>query len=258
MTDDRPVDAELQVPDVPEQIVAWAHVLVPQAIVAESPEGVVGYAYWSSSASPFHVAQIVVDRAWRGRRVGEAMLQTLADVARSRGVSSWTLNVKEENTSAIRLYERVGFAVVARSISLRMSREALDKLPVFPAEVVGLTNASLVESVLGLPSETVSRRLASLSDGIGLVVQSETGEICGVAAISPWRGGTGLFRLNRIEAARPFIEGILRRLPGRNEVHLWVEENEPLANLLLAAGGQTNFRAFRMQGLIPQRRSRGL
>lgn len=53
---------------------------------------------------------VVVLARHRGRRVGEQMLALVEQIARERGACKLTLEVLQGNRSAIRLYERAGFA----------------------------------------------------------------------------------------------------------------------------------------------------
>ncbi len=57
-----------------------------------------------------NVHDVVVLASHRGRRVGERMLREVARLARARGACKLTLEVLSGNASALRLYERVGFA----------------------------------------------------------------------------------------------------------------------------------------------------
>ncbi|MES2413601.1 MAG: GNAT family N-acetyltransferase [Pseudomonadota bacterium] len=57
-----------------------------------------------------NVHDVVVLPAWRGQRVGEAMLALVEQIARERGACKLTLEVLQGNGSAIRLYQRTGFA----------------------------------------------------------------------------------------------------------------------------------------------------
>ena len=57
-----------------------------------------------------NVHDIAVLPAYRGRGVGEQMLALVESIARERGACKLTLEVLQGNQSAIRLYERVGFA----------------------------------------------------------------------------------------------------------------------------------------------------
>ena len=57
-----------------------------------------------------NVHDIAVLPAYRGQGVGEQMLVLVESTARARGACKLTLEVLQGNQSAIRLYERVGFA----------------------------------------------------------------------------------------------------------------------------------------------------
>lgn len=46
----------------------------------------------------------------RGQRLAESLLRTLLFAAREHGASTALLNVEAQNSSARRLYERLGFA----------------------------------------------------------------------------------------------------------------------------------------------------
>lgn len=57
-----------------------------------------------------NVHDVAVLASHRGRRVGEQMLALVGDIARKRGACKLTLEVLQGNRSAIKLYERLGFA----------------------------------------------------------------------------------------------------------------------------------------------------
>ena len=57
-----------------------------------------------------NVHDVVVLASHRGQRVGEQMLALAELIARERGACKLTLEVLQGNRSALRLYERVGFA----------------------------------------------------------------------------------------------------------------------------------------------------
>lgn len=60
-----------------------------------------------------HVTTIAVHPDMRGKRLGEEMLVHLLDVAIERGASWITLEVRETNDVAQRLYRKYGFTVVS-------------------------------------------------------------------------------------------------------------------------------------------------
>ena len=60
-----------------------------------------------------HITTIAVDPAYRGRRFGEVMLLKLLDEAIARGASWITLEVRESNEVAQKLYRKYGFTTVS-------------------------------------------------------------------------------------------------------------------------------------------------
>jgi len=60
-----------------------------------------------------HVTTIAVAPELRGQRLGEEMLVCLLDEAIARGASWITLEVRESNEAAQRLYRKYGFTVVS-------------------------------------------------------------------------------------------------------------------------------------------------
>ncbi|MGA8575180.1 MAG: ribosomal protein S18-alanine N-acetyltransferase [Candidatus Cybelea sp.] len=59
-----------------------------------------------------HVTTLAVDPAHRGQRFGEVLLLALIDEAIERGAAWMTLEVRESNTVAQRLYRKYGFTTV--------------------------------------------------------------------------------------------------------------------------------------------------
>ena len=57
-----------------------------------------------------NVHDVAVLASHRGQRVGEQMLALVDEIARERGACKLTLEVLQGNASAVKLYERVGFA----------------------------------------------------------------------------------------------------------------------------------------------------
>ncbi len=60
-----------------------------------------------------HITTIAVDPTHRGRRFGEVMLLKLLDEAIARGASWITLEVRESNDVAQKLYRKYGFTTVS-------------------------------------------------------------------------------------------------------------------------------------------------
>ena len=66
-----------------------------------------GYGFVDASMPEIALA-VVPER--RGVGVGEALLRGLLDAARTQGFDALTLSVRRDNTAAVKLYERNGFA----------------------------------------------------------------------------------------------------------------------------------------------------
>ena len=56
-----------------------------------------------------NVHDVVVLDAYRGKRIAQQMLDLVTQIAEQRGACKLTLEVLEGNSSAVKLYERVGF-----------------------------------------------------------------------------------------------------------------------------------------------------
>lgn len=90
----------------------------PQAfsVLAYSGERPVGLINCIEGFSTFacrplvNIHDVAVMPSHRGQRVGEQMLALVDEIARERGACKLTLEVLQGNASAIKLYERVGFA----------------------------------------------------------------------------------------------------------------------------------------------------
>jgi len=80
--------------------------------VVEMQGQVFGYAILSFGADEAHVLNICIHRDWRDRGVGRRLLNYLLDQARKAGMHDAFLEVRPSNTSAIHLYESMGFTRV--------------------------------------------------------------------------------------------------------------------------------------------------
>lgn len=73
---------------------------------------VVGYGGLAAVADEAYIQTLAVTGAQQGRRVGAGLLDALLAEADRRGARSVGLEVRTDNTAALRLYERRGFVVV--------------------------------------------------------------------------------------------------------------------------------------------------
>ena len=83
--------------------------------VLSSPTGeVVGFAEYQPVVDECQLFNIAVLPQWQRQGLGATLLQAVLAEARQRGLQQCVLEVREHNTAARRLYEKLGFAEVGR------------------------------------------------------------------------------------------------------------------------------------------------
>jgi len=103
--------------DVAERTVVFAR-SAASSVVAEAAAGqVAGMLHVEASRHGFGELGMLVDRAWRGRGAGSALLAAAADWARDRGLHKLCLEVFAHNTAAIAAYRRAGYAEEGRRVA---------------------------------------------------------------------------------------------------------------------------------------------
>jgi ribosomal-protein-alanine N-acetyltransferase len=80
--------------------------------VIELDDIIIGYGVMSTGAGEAHVLNICVAEPYRGKGLGGQMLEHLLEFAGSLGVGEVFLEVRPSNTSAIRLYQSLGFSQI--------------------------------------------------------------------------------------------------------------------------------------------------
>lgn len=80
--------------------------------VIEVSNKVVGYMGIWKILDEGHITNIAIDPEYRGRRYGAELLKFVLDQMQQVGVESFTLEVRESNEVAIRLYESFGFVTM--------------------------------------------------------------------------------------------------------------------------------------------------
>jgi RimJ/RimL family protein N-acetyltransferase len=82
---------------------------IAESLVAVDGDQVIGMIHIEVSRHGFGELGMLVDREWRGRGVGSAMIQAAIDWAREHGLHKLSLEVFTHNTAAIALYRKSGF-----------------------------------------------------------------------------------------------------------------------------------------------------
>ena len=81
-------------------------------IVALDDMEIIGFAGCWISFEEAQVTNIALTSAQRGRGLGKVLMTRLICAAAARGAERMTLEVRPSNTSALRLYEGLGFAAI--------------------------------------------------------------------------------------------------------------------------------------------------
>lgn len=78
-------------------------------IVAEKEEKIIGYLGMYIFFEQADISNVAVAKAYRRQQVARRLLAYILVEAKSRGVKNVTLEVRETNVAAIKLYENMGF-----------------------------------------------------------------------------------------------------------------------------------------------------
>ncbi|MBI4595369.1 MAG: ribosomal protein S18-alanine N-acetyltransferase [Candidatus Tectomicrobia bacterium] len=86
-----------------------AIMLVGKAKEQQNYNGVLGYACLWSVIDEMHITNVAVKPEFRHRGVGEQMIRYIVQLAKEKEANIITLEVRESNSNAIRLYCKTGF-----------------------------------------------------------------------------------------------------------------------------------------------------
>lgn len=78
-------------------------------VVAENAGEILGYLGMYLFSEEADISNVAVAKKYRRQHVAKRLLEYIFIQAKSRGVKNITLEVRETNVAAIRLYERMGF-----------------------------------------------------------------------------------------------------------------------------------------------------
>jgi ribosomal protein S18 acetylase RimI-like enzyme len=99
--------------DVDERSTQFART-VAGSVVAVAGGQVIGMLHVEASRHGFGEIGMLVDRGWRGRGVGSALMRAAIGLAREQGLHKLSLEVFVHNTAAIALYRKCGFVEEGR------------------------------------------------------------------------------------------------------------------------------------------------
>ena len=105
-------------------------------LLAEEDGTLLGYAWYESVLDEGYVGNVAVAAEHRRRGVGRLLVEDMLSDARALRLAFLTLEVRESNTPARRLYEKTGFRVAGRRKNYyeRPREDAVLMTAVFPKE----------------------------------------------------------------------------------------------------------------------------
>ncbi len=243
---------ELGVDDPTPSAERWVRELAPGTLVFERDGGVIGYVRFYKLATAGHVANLVVAAEARGSGVGRALMTAAAARLREQGAAEWHLNVKADNAPAIHLYEGLGMTVEHRSTALRLAWADIGRMRGAPA-VVSIADPSDdddLERAFGL----LSGRLAMSRAHPGRVIVQLRDDACapaGVACFDPAFPGAYPFCVARPQLAVTLLEALRDHArPADTHVQIVVEDDDALADALIAAGAGVRMRLLHYRGVL--------
>jgi ribosomal protein S18 acetylase RimI-like enzyme len=83
----------------------------------------------------WHISNVAVKESYRRRGIGRQLVEAVIDLARARGGEWAVLQVREDNPTAVRLYQRLGFAPLFTTVELELP--GLDRPAEAPALPIG-------------------------------------------------------------------------------------------------------------------------
>jgi GNAT superfamily N-acetyltransferase len=229
----------------------WRTDIMSTIQVAERDGVVVGYVDCLLFDGGAHVRNLVVDPSARGSRVGAELMHGAAARCRASGITSWHLNVAEDNEPAIRLYEKLGFRADWRSASMVMPWDATRALPCEPADASPIfpEDGERIETEFGLIGgrmQTLGRR----SDRVMLQLANTAGDLLGMAVFDPGFPGASIFRVKRPALAGTLFAA-LRPHAQHDYLLVLVEGDDALTILLEDAGARVRRRIQHMSASVP-------
>lgn len=247
---------ELGVDDPTPSAERFAAELAHRILIYERDGAAVGYVAYDRLAATGYIRNLVVAPEARGAGIGAALMTAAAGVLRARGAAGdWHLNVKADNTTAIRLYERLGLRAHHRSTALILPWANVDRLPADAAAVTVLPVAEAeyddLERALGLLAGQLPMIRAR---GGRVMVQLRDAELApvGVACFDPAFPGAFPFRTVRPGLAAPLLRGLAPHArPGDRALQLVIEDDEALCDAVIAAGAEVRLRLLHYTGPLP-------
>lgn len=241
---------ELAIPDPLPSAERFVAGIVPVMSVAMLDESVVGFVTWRRYSEIAHVMQVAVDRHVRGQRIGQQLLEHARDAARTAGCTRWYLNVKRDNTSALKLYERCGLAFELESTVLKLDWDRIPRIDGVNESLSTADEDEEIASRFNVPLERVKMFRARGAFRM-ITLRDDAGALIGFAPFDPSFPGTPMLHAARPELAPVLVEAIRHHAdPQFAFVRLCIEGDRALTDALRALGGEVVFEILRLSAAI--------
>jgi GNAT superfamily N-acetyltransferase len=236
---------ELAIPDPLPSAERFAAGIVPVMSVATLDDQVVGFVTWRRYSELAHVMQLAVDRHVRGQRIGQRLLEHARDAARAAGCTRWYLNVKRDNTAAIRLYERCGLAFELESTLVNLDWADIPRVDGVTEILASADEDAEIAARFAVPLARI--QMFRARDNRMITLRDEAGALLAFAPFAPEFPGTPMLHAARPDLAPALVEAIRHHADPRFDfVRLCVEGDRALTDALFALGGKLVFEILRL------------
>ncbi|MBL8684485.1 MAG: GNAT family N-acetyltransferase [Myxococcales bacterium] len=225
--------------------------------VFERDGATIGMTIFDKLPEAAYVRIIVIAPEHRARGEGRALMNAIATVLRAEGCKTWRLNVKRDNSAALALYKRMGMRVAYESTAFNLFWSQLDALQTSAsaerAVVLAEREDEHVERAWSLPTGQLAQWRARPGNFLLRVERtSDPSDLgAGFVRFEPAFPGAFPLRVREIGSARTLLEACLaQRDLSKDYVRLVVEDNEPFARAMYAAGATTHMELFHMTGSL--------
>ncbi|WP_437494134.1 GNAT family N-acetyltransferase [Sorangium sp. So ce1014] len=237
----------------------WESALARDTLFFEADGEVVAYAYVQPLRGVGYVRHVVVAPPHRGRGVGVQVMRAVAAHLLGRGCTRWCLNVKPDNTAAVRLYRSAGMEHVYAMTTFQLAWDAAARLPRPARPVIARPVEPPDDAVLEASFDLLPGQIAEARGRGGLVLlclldpAAPGAAPLGFVSFDPLLPGAFPFRVAAPELAAPLLDAIRPHAPCAPEALLvTVEDDDALAAALRAVGATVQLVGAHFRGEIPE------
>ncbi|MDX2088724.1 MAG: GNAT family N-acetyltransferase [Kofleriaceae bacterium] len=222
-------------------------------LVAEREGRLDGYIHFHTLGRIGYVRNLVVTDTSYAAGYGTDLMLAAATALRQVGVYEWHLNVRDGNTSAIQVYEKLGLRRAHRSTALRFPWARLPELPGAAATAMPVAPAEDddIERELGMLAGQLA--MARLQPTNVLVqLRDDACAPVGFAAFDQRVPGARVFRVAHPDYAASLLTALhAHAQPTHHDLALVVDDHEPLVELLRAYGATVKLSLLHYIGVLP-------